>query len=173
MKEQHPTVRWAKMVIESFIKRGQIPELPEDLPAQMLQSQAGVFVSLHGPGNTLRGCIGTIVPTKKNVAMEIRSNAIAAAVNDPRFEPLHPSELEGLEVSVDLLGPPEPVKDSSELDPKKFGVIVENGFKKGLLLPDLEGVDTVEQQIQIARKKAGIWEDEPVQLYRFTVERFH
>jgi len=114
------------------------------------------------------------MPTRKNVAEEIIYNAIAASSEDPRFYPVTPEELPYIEYSVDVLEHPEEVKDISELDPKVYGVIVEKGFRKGLLLPDLEGVDTVEQQLSIAKRKAGIWEgEEDVRIYRFTVTRYH
>jgi len=112
------------------------------------------------------------LPTTENVATEIIRNAIAAATEDPRFPPLGPQELEELDISVDVLSQPEPVEGLEELDPKKYGVIVESGWKRGLLLPDLEGVDTVEQQLSIAMAKAGITPDEPVKIYRFRVERY-
>jgi AmmeMemoRadiSam system protein A len=128
-------------------------------------------VSLHHYGQ-LRGCIGTIEATRDNVAQEIIGNAIAAASRDPRFPPLRPEELGELEVKVDVLTPPEPISAPDELDPRRYGVIVQSGWRRGLLLPDLEGVDTVEYQVAIARRKAGIGLDEPVQLYRFEVKRY-
>jgi len=130
------------------------------------------FVSLKKKGN-LRGCIGTFIPTQENIAQEIIKNAISAAVDDPRFSPVTISELGDLTISVDVLSPPEEISDISELDPKKYGVIVSSGYKKGLLLPDLEGVDTAEEQVDIARRKAGIYPDEKVKLYRFEVKRYH
>ncbi|HCL89891.1 MAG TPA: AmmeMemoRadiSam system protein A, partial [Candidatus Atribacteria bacterium] len=120
----------------------------------------------------LRGCIGTFMPTQENIAQEIIKNAISAAIDDPRFSPVTVSELEDLSISVDVLSAPEEVKDISQLDPKKYGVIVSSGYKKGLLLPDLEGVDTAEYQIDIAKRKAGIYPGEKVKLYRFEVKRF-
>ena len=112
------------------------------------------------------------MPTQENIAQEIIKNAISAAVDDPRFSPVNASELEDLTISVDVLSPPEEISDISELDPKKYGVIVSSGYKKGLLLPDLEGVDTAEEQVDIARRKAGIYPDEKVKLYRFEVKRY-
>ncbi len=137
----------------------------------MINQKAGVFVSLKKFGD-LRGCIGTFMPTQENIAQEIIKNAISAAVDDPRFSPVTASEVEDLSISVDVLSAPEEVKDVSQLDPKKYGVIVSSGYKKGLLLPDLEGVDTAEYQIDIAKRKAGIYPDEKVKLYRFEVKRF-
>ncbi|MDH5364026.1 MAG: AmmeMemoRadiSam system protein A [Dehalococcoidia bacterium] len=170
MKEElHPIVKLAKETVESYIREGKIPQ-PKELTPEM-EKQAGVFVSIHKQGE-LRGCIGTFEPTKANVAEEIMTNAISSATRDPRFPPIAASELGDLEYSVDILTKPEPVKDVSQLNPKKYGVIVERGFRRGLLLPDLEGVDTVERQIEICRLKGGIPFDEPVSLYRFEVKRF-
>lgn len=170
MKEGlHPIVKLAKETVESYIREGKIPQ-PKELTPEM-RERAGVFVSIHKQGE-LRGCIGTFEPTKANVAEEIMTNAISSATRDPRFPPIAASELGDLEYSVDILTKPEPVKDVSQLDAKKYGVIVESGFRRGLLLPDLEGVDTVERQIEICRLKAGISFDESVSLYRFEVKRF-
>jgi len=168
-KGLHPVVKLARETVESYIREGKIPQ-PGELTPEM-EEQAGVFVSIHKQGE-LRGCIGTFGPTKANVAEEIMTNAISSATGDPRFPPIAASELGDLEYSVDILTKPEPVSDVSQLDPKKHGVIVESGFQRGLLLPDLEGVDTVERQIEICRLKAGIPFGEPVSLYRFEVRRF-
>ena len=157
---------------ENYIKQGKIITPPLDLPGEMINQKAGVFVSLKKNGN-LRGCIGTFIPTQENIAQEIIKNAISAAVDDPRFSPVTASELGDLTISVDVLSPPEEISDISELDPKKYGVIVSSGYKKGLLLPDLEGVDTAEEQVDIAKRKAGIYPDEKVKLYRFEVKRYH
>ncbi|HEY82383.1 MAG TPA: AmmeMemoRadiSam system protein B [Dehalococcoidia bacterium] len=168
--EMHPLVKLAKATVESYVREGKVPPPPEELTPEM-QKRAGVFVSLHKFGE-LRGCIGTFEPTRRNVAEEIISNAISSATRDPRFPPVAPEELKDLEYSVDVLTTPRPVRDKSELDPKKYGVIVESGFRRGLLLPDLEGVDSVEQQISICRQKAGIGPEELVTLYRFEVKRY-
>jgi AmmeMemoRadiSam system protein A len=133
--------------------------------------KAGVFVSIHKLGE-LRGCIGTFEPQRENVAEEVITNAISSAVRDPRFPPVVPGELKDLEYSVDVLTKPVLVENKDQLDPKKYGVIVECGYRKGLLLPDLEGVDTVDYQIDICRQKAGIAPDEPVKMYRFEVKRY-
>ncbi len=167
--EVHPIVKLAKQTVESYVREGKTPE-PKELTAEMSE-RAGVFVSIHKHGE-LRGCIGTFEPTKANVAEEIMANAISSATRDPRFPPVAASELDDLEYDVDILTEPEPVKDQSQLDARKYGVIVESGFRRGLLLPDLEGVDSVEQQIEICRLKAGIAAGEPVTLYRFQVRRF-
>jgi hypothetical protein len=168
-KGLHPVVRLAKETVESYIREGKTPR-PRELTPEM-KEQAGVFVSLHKHGQ-LRGCIGTFEPTKDNVAEEIIANAISSSTRDPRFPPVTASELDDLEYSVDILTKPEPVIDISQLDHKKHGVIVESGWKKGLLLPALEGVDSVEEQIAICRLKAGISAGEPVKLYCFQVRRF-
>jgi AmmeMemoRadiSam system protein A len=165
----HPVVRLAKEAVESYIQKGKTPK-PKKLTPEM-RERAGVFVSLHKHGQ-LRGCIGTFEPTKDNVAKEIIANAISSSTGDPRFPPVTASELDDLEYSVDILTEPEPVTDISQLDPEKYGVIVESGWRRGLLLPALEGVDSVEEQIAICRLKAGISASEPVKLYRFQVRRF-
>jgi len=164
-----PLVRLAKHTIESYVREGKIPQ-PGELTPEM-RGRAGVFVSIHKFGR-LRGCIGTIEPTEKNVAEEIITNAISSATRDPRFPPVAPNELKDLTYNVDVLTTPEPIESKDQLDPKKYGVIVEAGFERGLLLPDLEGVDTVDYQIDICRMKAGIMPDEPVKLYRFEVKRY-
>ena len=163
-------VRLARASVEAWVRHGVRLPVPEGLPEEMLTRRAGAFVSLHRNGQ-LRGCIGTIAATQKNVAEEILRNAVSACARDPRFPPVRPSELAGLEISVDVLGDAEPVSSPDELDVKRYGVIVSHGAKRGLLLPDLDGVDTVEEQIRIARQKGGIREDEPYRLERFEVIR--
>jgi len=162
-------VKLARETVESFIARGEIPHT-KNIPPEM-KSKAGVFVSLH-KGNELRGCIGTIEPGEDNIAQEIIRNAVHSATRDPRFNPVTADELPQLEYTVDILTEPEPVNGEKELDPKKYGVIVEAGWRRGLLLPDLEGVDTVKRQLEICRMKAGIGSEEPVKLYRFEVKRY-
>jgi AmmeMemoRadiSam system protein A len=171
-KKESTYVRLARETIENYIKYGNIISPPKDLPEEIINQQAGAFVSLKKYGN-LRGCIGTFLPTEENIAAEIIRNAISAATGDPRFLPVTISELNDLTISVDILSPPEEVEDISQLNPKKYGVIVSSGFKKGLLLPDLEGVDTVEEQIDITKRKAGIYPGEKVKLYRFEVKRYY
>ena len=168
-----PQVELAKEAIDAWVKEGR-KLAPSDLPEQSeaLRGRAGAFVSLKKDGR-LRGCIGTFQPTRADLAEEIIANAISAACRDPRFQPVEREELGELDISVDVLSDPEPVSDPSMLDPAKYGVIVRRGDRVGLLLPDLEGVDTVEEQLGIARRKAGIGPDEQVQLYRFTVTRHH
>ena len=160
----------ARNALKLYLEKGSLQELPTRLPPEY-PAKAGVFVSLKIKGQ-LRGCIGTIQPTRDNLVEEITKNAISAAMHDPRFPPLRNEEFSGLSISVDILGPLEEVKDETGLDPKVYGVLVRSGPRSGLLLPDLEGVDTVEQQVAIARQKAGISSGERVKLYRFTVTRY-
>ncbi|MFC1946779.1 AmmeMemoRadiSam system protein B [Chloroflexota bacterium] len=165
-----PLVKLAKATVDAYITKGEIIEPPEILTPEM-KNKAGVFVSIHKK-DALRGCIGTFEPSEENVAREIIVNAISSATRDPRFSSIDPEELDLLDYSVDVLTEPEPVEDEDQLDPRKYGVIVESGYHRGLLLPDLEGVDTVEDQIDICRQKAGIPSDHPVTLYRFEVKRY-
>ena len=169
-KDEHPLVQLARRTIEAWVRERRVIEPPDPLTPEMAE-QAGTFVSLHRRGR-LRGCIGTIEPTQPNVAQELIANAISSATRDWRFSPLRPEELEDLEVKVDVLTLPELISGPEELDPKRYGVIVESGSRRGLLLPDLEGVDTVEYQVSIARQKAGVGPHESVQLYRFEVKRY-
>lgn len=168
---EDPWVKLARRSLETYVKTGQrLTSLPEDLPAEMTTQQAGAFVSLHKNGQ-LRGCIGTIAPTCDNLAWEIVQNAVSACSRDPRFSPVRPDELDELEYSVDVLGAPEPVDSPAALDPKTYGVIVSCGGRRGLLLPDLDGVDSVEAQLSIALQKGGIRENEPYKIERFKVVR--
>ena len=168
-EKMHPLTRLAKETVESYVRKKELPQ-PQELTPEM-KEQAGVFVCIKKHGS-LRGCIGTFEPTKSDVAQETMSNAISSATRDPRFSPVATAELSDLTYSVDVLTKPVPVKSRDELDPRKYGVIVESGGRRGLLLPDLEGVDTVEQQIDICRQKAGIYPDEPIKLYKFEVKRY-
>lgn len=162
----------ARKAIETYLKEGRIITPPPDLP-DYLKKRAGTFVSLHKRSTgELRGCIGTILPTTSNIAEEIIRNAISAAIEDPRFPPVTLNELDDIEISVDVLSPLEEVRDIRELDPKKYGVVVEKGWRRGVLLPDLEGVDTIEDQLSIALAKAGISPYENFKVYRFSVTRF-
>lgn len=168
---EDPWVKLARRSLETYVKTAQrLTSLPEDLPAEMTTQQAGAFVSLHKNGQ-LRGCIGTIAPTCDNLAWEIVQNAVSACSRDPRFSPVRPDELDELEYSVDVLGAPEPVDSPAALDPKTYGVIVSCGGRRGLLLPDLDGVDSVEAQLSIALQKGGIRENEPYKIERFKVVR--
>ena len=164
-------VRLARQTIEAYVGERRQISIPKDLPEEMYESRAGVFVSLKEEGR-LRGCIGTITPVQKSIAEEIIANAISASTKDPRFHPVQSDELDKLVYSVDVLGTPEAITSPDELDVKRYGVIVTKGRKRGLLLPNLDGVDTVEDQITIAKQKAGISTyDAAVQLERFEVVR--
>lgn len=165
-----PLVALARASVESIVGTGQVLPLPQGLPDELTGRRAGAFVSLHEQGQ-LRGCIGTIAPVRSCIAEEVIMNAVAAATEDPRFQPVRPDELDYLDYSVDVLGAPEPVDCLEELDPKRYGVIVTRGLKRGLLLPDLEGVGSVLDQIAIAKQKAGIRPDQEVKLERFEVVR--
>lgn len=165
-----PWVQLARRSLESYILSREIIDVPDGLPAELTDRRAGAFVSIHEHGE-LRGCIGTIAPTRACLAEEIIHNAISASTRDPRFPPIQRRELPFLEISVDVLGEAEDIGSEAELDVKRYGVIVSNGMRRGLLLPDLEGVDTVQQQVAIARRKAGIGASETVKLQRFEVVR--
>lgn len=167
---EDPYVRLARLSLETYVRTGRFAALPELLPEAMTKTAAGAFVSLKKDGR-LRGCIGTVEPTRPSVAEEILNNAVSAAVRDPRFAPVTEDELPELIYSVDVLGEREPIDSPEQLDVRRYGVIVERGRRRGLLLADLAGVDTPEQQIAIARQKADIAPDEPVSLWRFEVVR--
>ena len=168
---EDPWVRLARLSLETYVKTGKrLDDLPDGLPDDMTGRTAGAFVSLHAHGQ-LRGCIGTTGPTTASVAWEIVQNAVSACSRDPRFAPVRADELDSLEYSVDVLGEPEAISSPAELDIKRYGVIVSCGGRRGLLLPDLEGVDTIEQQIDIARQKGGISSREQYTLERFEVVR--
>jgi AmmeMemoRadiSam system protein A len=164
----HPLVRLAREAVDTFVRFGRVID-PVDVPAE-LQRPAGAFVSIKR-GHTLRGCIGTIEPVTESVAHEVVRNAIDSATRDPRFLPVEAEELAELSYSVDVLSPPEPVSGPEELDHKRYGLIVRSGLHRGLLLPDIEGVSSVDEQIAIAKMKAGLLPDDPVEIFRFTVER--
>lgn len=169
-EEADPYVRLARKSLESYILKRQVISIPDDLPLEMLNRRAGTFVSIHKDGR-LRGCIGTISPAEECIAAEIIRNAISASSKDPRFDPIRPDELKWLEISVDVLGEAEEIDSADRLDVKRYGVIVQSGYRRGLLLPDLEGVDTVEEQISIAMRKAGISSYDGLRLQRFEVVR--
>lgn len=163
-------VRLARHSLETFVKTGKYAERPENLTEELLGSRAGVFVSLKKHGQ-LRGCIGTVEPQEGCIADEILRNAVSAGTQDPRFDPVTEEELSDLVYSVDVLGEPEAAASAEELDAGRYGVIVTSGYRRGLLLPNLEGVDTPQQQIDIAMKKAGIRTEETYSLERFEVVR--
>ncbi len=166
----HPIARLAWDAIRTYIQQGEVMQPPADLPEE-LERPGGVFVSIKKEGK-LRGCIGTIEPDRPTRAEEAIRNAIHAATMDPRFEPVEASELETLDVSVDLLRPTEPVADLAALDPQRFGIVVSSDEGRSVVLPGVHGVDTAERQLAIARKKLGVGPDEPVTLERFETERF-
>jgi AmmeMemoRadiSam system protein A len=166
----HPLVKIAKDAVDLYVRKGKIlPVIDDDLSPD-LRERAGVFVCLKINGD-LRGCIGTFQPTEPTIAHETARNAISAATCDPRFLCVRTEELDRIEYTVDVLTPPEPVADMSGLDARRYGVIVQAGGRRGLLLPDLEGVDTVKDQIAIAMQKAGIPRGTSVDLFRFEVKR--
>ena len=177
MSNPHPLVKLARETIESYIRANKVVNAPpEEEWASEMKQRAGVFVSIKRRGQ-LRGCIGTIDPREANVAEEIIHNAISAATRDPRFPPISPEELDELDISVDVLTTPEPIESLDQLDPKRFGLIVEsleNPLKRGLLLPDLPSIQTAEEQFHHTKVcKAGIVDDEePIQMYRFEVIRY-
>lgn len=162
----------ARNAVETFVRDSRT--LPvDDAPDFLLQQRAACFVSIKTTDGDLRGCVGTVEPTRPTLAEEIVYNAIHAATQDPRFYPVEAEELPGLRFSVDLLAEPEATR-FEDLNPSIYGVIVEDarGARRGLLLPDIEGVETAAQQVQIASRKAGITPDAPLRLYRFRVTRF-
>ncbi|MBI5632313.1 MAG: AmmeMemoRadiSam system protein A [Nitrospirae bacterium] len=166
----HRIAELARQTIEEYVRTGKTIPPPADLSPEMA-ARAGVFVCLKKQGD-LRGCIGTFEPCAATIAGEVIRNALAAATQDPRFEAVQEDELTEIEYSVDVLSPPEKITDIKDLDPKKFGIIVVQGKRRGLLLPDLEGVDTVVEQLRITKMKAGIWTDENLEIFRFTVTRY-
>lgn len=171
-EREDPYVRLARYTIEAFVQTGEFPKMPQGLPKELYQNRAGVFVSLKEDGR-LRGCIGTVQAIRDSLAEEIMHNAVSACSEDPRFQPVEGWEVERLTISVDVLGETEKIYSLDELDVERYGVIVTRGTRRGLLLPNLEGVDTIEQQIAIARQKAGIKDHESVELERFEVIRHY
>lgn len=166
----NPYVLLAKEAVENYIKERRVISPSGNLP-QEFNRKAGVFVTI-AKGKELKGCIGTYLPTQDNIAQEIIQNAIAAATEDYRFSPIQKKDLDSLSYSVYILQTPAQIKDQGELNPRKFGIIVKAGRKSGLLLPDLDGVDTKEQQISIACEKGGIDpQEEKIAIYKFTVEK--
>jgi len=170
---RHPFAQLAFDVITAYVVDFRFLRPSETLLEQFpeLRLTAGVFVSLKKDG-VLRGCIGTTGPTRENLAVEIAENAISAASKDSRFRPVEEEELAALTVSVDILSAPERVEGTGDLDARLYGVIVQSGGKRGLLLPDIQGIASVDAQLSIARQKGGIGESDVVELYRFQVERY-
>ena len=174
-KSEDPYVQLARASVEAYVRERKELTLEEieKLPAEMYTDRAGAFVSIHENGQ-LRGCIGTISAVQENIAEEIIENAISASTRDPRFSPIRTDELPYLEITVDILGPAERIASPAELDVKRYGVIVTKGMKRGLLLPNLDGVDSIPQQIAIDKQKAGIRvDDSDVELQRFEVVRHY
>jgi len=167
----HPLVKLAKDAVELYVRDGKTLEVKEEELPPELKSRAGVFVCLKIDG-VLRGCIGTFQPVEPTIAHETVRNAVSAAICDPRFMCVRAGELDGIEYTIDVLTPPERVADKTGLDPRRYGVIVQTGGRRGLLLPDLEGVDTADEQVAIAMRKAGIPAGAVVELSRFEVRRY-
>jgi len=170
IEKEDPFTKLAQKAAETFVKTGERIKPPPNLPEKMIRQKAGVFVSIHTKSEKLRGCLGTFLPTQKNIADEIITNAIAAT-QDPRFSPISQQELPNLTYQVDVLSQLKPAQ-KKDLDPKKFGLLVSTpDGRRGLLLPDLAGVKTAQEQIKICKAKAGINRAEPVRLYLFSVDR--
>ena len=169
-KNEDEYVRLARLSLETKVRENRSAVLPDGLSPELTERKSGVFVSLKKEGR-LRGCIGTIRPVRDSIAEEIVQNAVSAGTEDPRFDPVTEDELPELVYSVDVLGDTEPIASLSELDPERYGVVVRNGGRCGLLLPDLAGIDSPEQQVSIALQKAGIRKNEPYRMERFEVVR--
>ena len=175
MNDVHPYVRLARMTVERLLSDEELPVAgaAADSDVELWNKERACFVSIKTLDGALRGCIGTILPTQRGLDLEIIANAVAASTRDPRFPSMTLYELRNVTFSVDVLGLPEPVSDRGELDPSVWGVIVTQGFRSGVLLPDLEGVDTVEEQLDIAARKAGIGKvGSGVTIERFRVDRY-
>jgi len=174
LKSPHPIVQLARAAILEYLTRGTLIDPPAVLPPEM-DRPAGVFVSLKKDGR-LRGCVGTFEPTTPSIAREVIHNAVNAANGDPRFAPVTREEMARISCSVDVLTPMEPVSSPGDLDPKRYGVLIQQDELRGLLLPDLDGVETVAQQLDIAARKAGIAlgspSDPSVKIFRFEVKRY-
>lgn len=173
LNNSHPLVKLAAEAITTFLSDQRVIEPPITLFIEMPDAQvpAGVFVCLKRQGE-LRGCVGTTEPVQTTLAKEVIENAIGSATRDPRFPPVERSELHELEISVDVLGPSAPVLDLSELDHRRYGIILRSGFRHSVLLPDIEGINSVDEQMDIARKKACLGANDPVEIRRFEVKRY-
>jgi AmmeMemoRadiSam system protein A len=168
---QHPYVSLAQESILHYLNHHEKLSCPSPL-SNDLKSRSGAFVSIKKL-KRLRGCIGTLEPCEPNLAMEIIENALKAALHDPRFSPITSEELKDLTYSIDVVRPLVKVSSLADLDPRIYGLVARSNGKQGVLLPDLEGIDSTEEQIQICRSKGRIPDDEPIEMYRFRVERFH
>ncbi|MBI5071482.1 AmmeMemoRadiSam system protein A [Candidatus Falkowbacteria bacterium] len=166
-------VKLAKEAVEVYIKTGKIISPPNDLPKKFLTSRAGIFVSIYN-GEELRGCIGTYLPTEPNLAGEIIGNAVAAATRDYRFQPITEKELAELSYSVYVLEEPHEIKNLDELNPKKYGILIKSETgKSGLLLPDLEGINTTEEQLSAVCRKCGVrLNEEKITIYKFAAKKY-
>ncbi len=170
----HPYPRLARLTVERLLAGKPLPASGTEVDADsgLWEAERACFVSIKTLRGDLRGCIGTILPVHPTLDREIVSNAVSASTRDPRFQPMIAAELSGVAFSVDVLTLPEPVSDIGALDPAVWGVIVSKGGLRGVLLPDLEGVETVERQLDIAARKAGIWDLNGAEIERFRVDRY-
>ncbi len=170
--EEDEYVKLARASLEYYVNNHHELAIPKDASKELLKNKAGVFVSLH-INNSLRGCIGTISSSTNSIAEEIIQNAISAGTRDYRFNKVRANELERLEYCVDVLKPATPINSKEELNVKKYGLIVKCGHKSGLLLPNIDGIETIDEQIRIAKRKAGISENDEFSMERFEVIRHH
>jgi AmmeMemoRadiSam system protein A len=174
--EKSPFAEHATNVIDIYVKTKNTGNLQQAEVPELFKIERACFVTIHNKDGSLRGCIGTIEPRTENLWLEIISNAVSACSRDPRFNPVTKDELNKIEVSVDVLSVPERVDDIKTLDPKKYGIIISDGkHNRGVLLPDIDGVDTVKEQIRIAKRKAGLHKtkNEFLEIYSFTATRYH
>jgi AmmeMemoRadiSam system protein A len=172
--KNHPYAALARLAAERYLSGGVMPAsgLEADPRPELWNIRRACFVSIKTLSGDLRGCIGTILPARPSLDFEIMENAVSSAVRDPRFPPMRHAELDNVVFSVDVLSEPEKITDKNMLDVKKWGVIVSKGGRRGVLLPDLDGVDTVDEQIEIASRKAGIFGRADITLERFSVRRY-
>jgi len=176
MKKIKTLPKLARRIVEEFVATKNIPQIKkeelEDNLLKYFEEQGGTFVTIHKKDGNLRGCIGTIAPVQNNVIEEITRNAVSSCSQDPRFYPVQTEELDSLVYSVSILQPPEPIDSIEKLDPQKYGVIVSSSFnRRGLLLPRLEGINSIQEQLHHAMAKGGIRPNEKISLHRFeTVE---
>lgn len=161
----------AKSTIEKYIKENKVISLPKNLPKKFYEKKAGVFITIKKDGK-LRGCIGTFLATKENIAKEIIENSISAATKDYRFMPVEESELPFLSYEVYILQNPEKILSIESLNPKKYGILIKSKDKSGLLLPGLDGIENAQEQISIACQKADISSKEKIEIFRFLAKKF-
>lgn len=174
--KKSPFAEHATNVIDTYVRTKNVRDLKQAEVPYSFRIKRACFVTIHNKDESLRGCIGTIEPRTENLWQEIISNAVSACSRDPRFDPVTESELDNIEVSVDVLSVPERVEDIKTLDPKKYGIIISDGkYNRGVLLPDIDGVDTVKEQIRIAKRKAGLHKikNKFLEIYSFTATRYH